>query len=114
GLSLAFGMGGTAIEVERDFALRMLPLREGDAEAMIGETRAGALLGSVRGRPASDVKSIVACLEALADFAQCNADGLDEVDLNPIKARPEGGGCVVVDALIVARTPTFAEAAASS
>src|SRR5207237_52572 len=28
GLSLAFGMGGTAIEVTRDFALRMLPLRE--------------------------------------------------------------------------------------
>jgi acetate---CoA ligase (ADP-forming) len=114
GLSLAFGMGGTAIEVERDFALRMLPLREGDAEAMIGETRGGALLGSVRGRPAADVKSIVACLEALADFAQCNADGLDEVDLNPIKALPEGGGCVVVDALIVARTPAFAEASASS
>ena len=32
GLSLAFGMGGIAIEVMRDFALRMLPLREGDAE----------------------------------------------------------------------------------
>jgi len=39
GLSLAFGMGGTAIEVTRDFALRMLPLREGDAEAIIAETR---------------------------------------------------------------------------
>jgi hypothetical protein len=50
GLSLAFGMGGTAIEVTRDFALRMLPLREGDAEAMIGETRSAAMLASVRGR----------------------------------------------------------------
>jgi len=39
GLSLAFGMGGTAIEVTRDFALCMLPLREGDAKAMIGECR---------------------------------------------------------------------------
>src|SRR5262249_37375695 len=29
GLSVAFGMGGTAIEVTRDFTLRMLPLREG-------------------------------------------------------------------------------------
>ena len=105
GLSLAFGMGGTAIEITRDFALRMLPLREGDAEAMIGETRGAAMLGAVRGRPAVDVKSIVACLEALADFAQANADVLDEVDLNPIKALPEGRGCVVVDALIAARAP---------
>ena len=49
GLSLAFGMGGTAIEVTRDFALRMLPLREGDAEAMIAETRAAAMLGRCAG-----------------------------------------------------------------
>jgi acyl-CoA synthetase (NDP forming) len=105
GLSLAFGMGGTAIEVTRDFALCMLPLREGDANAMIGECRGAALLGPVRGRPAADVRSVVACLEALADFAQQNADILDEVDLNPIKALPEGRGCIVVDALIVARSP---------
>jgi acetate---CoA ligase (ADP-forming) len=105
GLSLAFGMGGIAVEVTRDFALRMLPLREGDAEAMIAETRGAAMLGSIRGRPAADVRSLVACLEALADFAQCNADVLDEIDLNPIKVLPAGRGCVVVDALIVTRPP---------
>ncbi len=105
GLSLAFGMGGTAIEVTRDFALRMLPLREGDAEAMIAETRGAAMLGSFRGRPAADVASLAACLAALADFAQQNADLLEEVDLNPIKALPEGRGCIVVDALMVARRP---------
>jgi acetate---CoA ligase (ADP-forming) len=106
GLSLAFGMGGIAVEVTRDFALRMLPLREGDAEAMIAETRGAAMLGSIRGWPAADVASLAACLEALADFAQCNADVLDEIDLNPIKALPTGRGCVVVDALIVTRPPT--------
>jgi acyl-CoA synthetase (NDP forming) len=105
GLSLAFGMGGVAVEVTRDFALRMLPLREGDAAAMIAETRGAAMLGTIRGRPAADVASLAACLEALADFAQQNADVLDEIDLNPIKALPEGRGCVVVDALIVARPP---------
>jgi acetate---CoA ligase (ADP-forming) len=105
GLSLAFGMGGTAIEITRDFALRMLPLREGDAEAMIAETRGAALLGSVRGRPAADVAALAACLYALADFAHHNADHIEEVDLNPIKALPSGRGCVIVDALIVARAP---------
>lgn len=105
GLSLAFGMGGIAVEVARDFALRMLPLREGDAAAMIAETRGAAMLGSIRGRPAADVASLAACLEALAEFALENADVLDEIDLNPIKALPEGRGCVVVDALIVVRPP---------
>jgi acetate---CoA ligase (ADP-forming) len=105
GLALAFGMGGIAVEITRDFALRMLPLREGDAAAMIAETRGAALLGAIRGRPAADIASLAACLEALADFAQQNADMIDEIDLNPIKALPEGRGCIVVDALIVARPP---------
>ena len=53
----------------RDFALRLLPLHEGDAEAMIAETRAAALLGAYRRRPAADVASLAVCLYALADFA---------------------------------------------
>ena len=103
GLSLAFGMGGIAVEVMRDFALRVLPLREGDAEAMIAETRGAALLGAVRGGEAADVKSLAACLYALGDFASHNADHIAEIDLNPIKVLPEGRGVIVVDALIVAR-----------
>src|SRR5271154_311315 len=103
GLSLAFGMGGVAIEVTRDFVLRMLPLRDGDAEAMIAEIRGAALLGAMRGGKAADVKSLAACLYALADFATHNAAQIEEIDLNPIKVRSEGRGCTVVDALIVAR-----------
>jgi acetate---CoA ligase (ADP-forming) len=103
GLSLAFGMGGVAIEVTRDFALRMLPLREGDAEAMIAETRGAALLGAVRGGAAADITSLAACLYALADFAGHNAAAIAEIDLNPIKVLPQGRGAIVVDALIVAR-----------
>ncbi len=103
GLSLAFGMGGVAIEIIRDFALRMLPLRDGDAEAMIAETRGAALLQSVRGGEAADTESLADCLYALAAFATDNAERLAEIDLNPIKVLPKGRGCVVVDALIVTR-----------
>jgi succinyl-CoA synthetase beta subunit len=101
GLSLAFGMGGVAIEVMRDFALRMLPLRDCDAKAMITETRGAALFGAVRGGAPSDVKSLATCLYALADFARHHAASIAEIDLNPIKVLPEGRGCLVVDALIV-------------
>jgi acyl-CoA synthetase (NDP forming) len=101
GLTLAFGLGGIAIEATRDFSLRVLPLREGDAEEMIAQTRGAALLGPLRGRPAADVKAVANCLYALADFAVLNADHIVEIDLNPIKAGPDG--CVVVDALIVCK-----------
>src|SRR5262249_38913818 len=105
GLSIACGLGGTAIEGTRDFALRMLPLREGDAEAMMGRPGAAGMLQPIRGRRAADVRALVACLYALSDFATANAEVLAEVDLNPIKVRTEGQGCVVVDALIVTRSP---------
>jgi acyl-CoA synthetase (NDP forming) len=103
GLVLAVGMGGVNIEVTKDFALRLLPLREGDAAAMIAETRGAEVLKSIRGRPAGDTGGLIAVLEALDDFAAQAGDDLAEVDLNPIMVLPEGHGCVAVDALIVPR-----------
>ena len=103
GLSIAFGMGGVGIEVLKDFAIRMLPLREGEAADMIASVRGAALLEAFRNRPASDVASLVACVERLAAFAWAQREAIDEVDINPIKVRQAGRGCVIVDALIVTR-----------
>ncbi len=101
GHALAFGLGGVEIEVNRDFALRMLPLREGDAERMISEIRGAAILGPVRGRPAYDTASLAKCLYALSDLIMRADPPIAEIDLNPIKVLPMGQGCIIVDALIV-------------
>jgi acyl-CoA synthetase (NDP forming) len=100
---LAFGAGGVLVETLADVALRPLPLKDGDAEAMIAETRAGALLAGYRGRPPGDVLALARCLTALADFAWAEREQLAEIDVNPIVVRERGRGCVVVDALIVPR-----------
>jgi acetate---CoA ligase (ADP-forming) len=109
GLTLGFGQGGTEIEVIRDFSLRSLPLRQGDAETMIGETRQSLLLDGFRGRPAVDRPVLVRCLEALADLASAEGDLIAEIDLNPSKVLPAGRGCVVLDALIVTRSKDGSE-----
>ena len=99
---LAFGAGGVLVEALADIALRPLPLKDGDAEAMIAETRAGALLlAGYLGRPPGDVAALARCLTALADFAWAEREQLAEIDVNPIVVRERGRGCVVVDALIV-------------
>jgi acetate---CoA ligase (ADP-forming) len=103
GLVLAFGAGGVLIETLDDVALRPLPLRAGDAEAMIAETRVATLLGGVRGRPPGDVDALTSALEAIGDFAWAERESLAELDVNPIVVREKGAGCVVVDALIVPR-----------
>jgi acyl-CoA synthetase (NDP forming) len=101
---LAFGLGGVAAEALGSVALRLLPLRAGEAAAMIGEVPAAAtLLGGFRGQPPADVESLAACLEAVADYAWHDRAAIAEIDLNPIEVLPRGQGCVVVDALIVPR-----------
>ena len=104
GLVLAFGIGGIAIEITRDAAFRMLPLREGEAARLINEIRMAELLRGARGAPPSDVPALVNCLEAFADFAWRERELIDEIDLNPIKVLPKGQGCRIVDALIVPRS----------
>lgn len=104
GPMLAFGLGDVVAEVLASVALRPLPLRLGDAEAMVAEVPAAAkLLAGFRGHPPADVESLYRCLEALADYAWADRAALAELDLNPIKVLPRGQGCVVVDALIVPR-----------
>ncbi|HEY8333860.1 MAG TPA: acetate--CoA ligase family protein [Tardiphaga sp.] len=109
GLVLAFGLGGTLVEIIQDVSLRPLPLKQGDAEAMIAETRtASKILGGVRGAAPADIEALAANIYALADFAWANKDQLDEIDVNPIKVLERGMGCVAVDALIVPHRPVIA------
>jgi len=103
GLVLAFGAGGVLVEALDDVALRPLPLRAGDAAAMIAETRVATLLGGLRGRPPGDVGALARALEAIGDVAWAERESLGEVDVNPIVVREAGAGCVAVDALIVPR-----------
>jgi acyl-CoA synthetase (NDP forming) len=102
----AFGLGGVATEALGSVALRPLPLRTGDAAAMIAEVPVAAtLLAGFRGHPPADVESLIRCLEALGDYAWHDREAVAEIDLNPITVLPRGQGCVVVDALIVPRAP---------
>jgi acyl-CoA synthetase (NDP forming) len=101
GVAIAFGLCGTSIEALDDFSLRLLPLAEGDAAAMVSEIRGAALLDGAPGSGPYDRKALVACVEAFGDYAWADRDRLREADLNPIIVLPIGLGCRIVDALIV-------------
>ena len=106
GLTLALGPGGVAADLSEvdDVALRVLPLKVGDAADMVSESsRLARLLAGFRGNPPADVAALVACIEALAGFAWAERDYIDEIDLNPVVVLSEGRGCVAADALIVTR-----------
>lgn len=103
GLMFVVGFGGIWIEVNKDFAVRPLPLREGDVEAMLAELRGAAILDGARGRAPADLDALTQALYAIADYAWGDAEALAEIDVNPIIVLEKGEGCFAVDALIVPR-----------
>lgn len=99
---VSFGLGGIFAEALADVALRLAPLEADDARAMLGEIRARALLGPVRGLPAVDTDALVGILLALSRLALERPD-IAAVDINPLvvdSAQP-----VAVDALVLIGSP---------
>ncbi len=99
GPALLFGLGGIYVEVLRDVAFRLAPIREFSAQRMVEETRSSAILRGVRGEPPSDIEAIVTCLLRLSQFA-VECPEVAELDINPLFVYAQGRGAAVADARI--------------
>lgn len=94
---IMFGLGGIYVEVLRDVAFRLAPMREFSARRMIEETRTAAILQGVRGEPPSDVEAIVEALLRLSQLA-VECPEIAELDINPMFVYARGRGAAVADA----------------
>jgi succinyl-CoA synthetase beta subunit len=97
GPCLMVGIGGVLAEAVGDVAFRLAPIDRIDAEEMLDDLAAGALLGPFRGEPPVERATIVDLLVGLSKLAQARPDVVS-VDVNPlivVEGRP-----VAVDALI--------------
>lgn len=95
---VTFGLGGIFAEALADVAFRVCPLQAADADEMLDEIRARALLGAVRGLPAVDRQVLVRTLLGLSRLALERPD-IAAVDINPLVI--DGSQPVAVDALVV-------------
>ncbi|MFC4115955.1 acetate--CoA ligase family protein [Nonomuraea zeae] len=94
---LLAGLGGVWAEALRDTALRLCPISEQDARAMLGSLRGAALLDGHRGSPPVDVDAVVKLLmTAGGPGGLWERLDLGEFELNPVVATPSG--VVAVDA----------------
>jgi acyl-CoA synthetase (NDP forming) len=95
---MMFGLGGIMVEVLKDVSFRLVPLEEKDADQMIGEIKGKPILDGVRGQPAADVAALKQTIIKVSEFIQAHPE-VQELDLNPIFAYPDGA--IAVDARIV-------------
>lgn len=99
---IAFGVGGTRVEVLRDATLEFPPMNSFLARSMIARTRVAQTLGKFRGSPAIDVDALERLLVRVSEMV-CELPQLAEVDINPIIA--DEGGLVAVDARVIVEAP---------
>ncbi len=105
GAAIAFGLGGTQIEVLRDRSVSLPPLTEVLARRMIRKTRADRLLDEFRNLQAADRDAIVDVLICISDMVSALPE-IGELDINPLLAGPEG--VLAIDARIVLTDPADA------
>ena len=97
---VVFGLGGIYVEVMRDVAFRLAPLRPLSAQRMIESVKSFAILQGVRGEPPSDLPALEEAIQRVSQLA-VEIPEVVELDINPMIVRPAGSGVVAVDARIV-------------
>jgi len=96
---ILLGMGGTAVEIYKDTALRMAPLKEVDVDFMLKGLQAHELLKGYRGSQPVNLKELTRTLMAFSSLVMDLEGYFESIDLNPIMCSSKR--CVVADARIM-------------
>ena len=94
---IAFGAGGTMIELINDRAMELPPLNQFLARQLIGRSRVAETLGAWRGATPVDMNALEQILLRVSEMV-CELPQLREMDINPIIV--DESGAVAVDARI--------------
>jgi acetate---CoA ligase (ADP-forming) len=93
------GIGGILAEIYKDFAVRLAPVTEREADAMIDEVKGLAVIRGYRGLPRGDRTALARAVSAFSQLAYI--EQVAEAEINPLVVKREGEGVIAVDGLIV-------------
>jgi acetyltransferase len=99
---IAFGRGGTAVEVINDKSLALPPLDMNLAHQLVGRTRVSRLLPAYRDVPAVPPDLVPLTLVKLSQMA-ADCPEIHELDINPLLA--DDKGVLALDARVAIRKP---------
>ncbi len=99
---VAFGLGGTLVELMGDVVFRGAPITDRDSREMVRAIRGAKMFGGWRGAPPADVAAIEATLLRISQLVSDCAE-IAEMDVNPLRVFEPGQGAVALDARISVR-----------
>jgi acyl-CoA synthetase (NDP forming) len=98
GFVLTLGAGGTLTELLADSASLLIPATRTEIETALLTLKSAKLLTGFRGVPHADMPAILNAVEAIQNYVLANADGLEEVEVNPLICTPTAA--IAADALL--------------
>jgi acetyltransferase len=101
GMVIMVGLGGIHVEALKDVVFRAAPVTPDEAGRMLDALRARTLLDGARGHPPVDRDSLARLISAVSRLGAAAGDRLEELDLNPVLAGPDGA--VAVDWLMISK-----------
>jgi acetyltransferase len=104
---IAFGTGGTAVEILRDRAVALPPLNTFITRNLIQQTKAAKLLGRFRNLPEVDLQNVEYVLRRVSEMV-CELPAIKELDINPLMASPTE--VTALDARIALEPPALQRA----
>ncbi len=100
GPAVLVGLGGIFVELLRDVAMELAPLRSEEALQMVNALQAKELFYGFRGAPAADVASLCDVLLRVGQLAELLGERLISLDLNPVFVLAQGKGVRIVDVVM--------------
>ncbi len=98
GPQVVVGSGGVLVEALKDIVVLPAPFDVDTAKAALARLRVAPLLQPYRGRAGLDIDSVADALVRLGWLASDLAKRDFEIEINPLKVKIQGQGCVAVDA----------------
>jgi len=96
---IVFGIGGTAVEIYNDTAIRMAPLKPSDVSSMVESLKAKDLILGYRGRAGVNMETLTHLIVNFSYLIMELENDIESVDLNPVICTQDQ--CVIVDARIM-------------
>ena len=99
GKLVAFGLGGTLVEVLQDITFRLAPAESADAHAMLNDISGSKILDGVRGQAGVDRAALARTIEQVSHLVN-DFPEISELDLNPVFASADGAVAADVRVLL--------------
>jgi len=91
-----FGLGGVFVELFKDVAFGLAPIKKDDALRLIKQIKGYRLLEGYRGNPPVNFDALINIIVSVSEIIAANL--IKEIDLNPVALYPDGA--MILDAKI--------------